>query len=130
MTSTTTTNSTSNQIVYLPTNLSLNYGGVLNSWTTSASTWTQSNLIFDEDGAMILDQVIKMQAFIMKYKALVNGIIYEDLIGKLDSLLDKLNCMWGAGNFVGYSSTPTWSTTIAPTTAWAQTYTSTYTGIV
>lgn len=119
MTSTTTTNATNYQMINLP---SQTYGGILNSWTTNTSNWTQSNLIFNENGAKIVDQIIKMQTFIVEYKALINGIIYKELIEKLSGLLDELNCMWGIGNFVGYSS-PTWTTTSTPILALTPTYT-------
>ena len=120
MTSTTTTNSTSGQIIYLPANTNAIYGGILNnSWTTTTSTtnWIQTALVFDENGAKIIAQISKMQTFIIKYKRLINGIMYKELVEKLDALLYKLSCMWGFDHSTWTTTTaPTWTTTTTPTT--------------
>jgi len=123
MTCTTATNSTSGQVIYLPTPQSNNI--LNNSWitSTSTSTWTQSSLVFDENGSKIVDQISKVQAFITKYKNMINGAIYVELIEKLNNLLHRVNCIWGIGNFVGYSNL-TGTTTATPT--WIQTTTQTY----
>jgi len=116
MTSTNITNSTNNSSIYLPISQQI-YGGILNnSWPANTSTWTQSNLIFDENGSKIVSQISKMQMFIMKYEALINGVIYKELVEKLNALLCKLNCVWGFSSFVGYSSIP-WTTTTTTTTS-------------
>lgn len=118
MTYTAVNTNTSNSIIYLPVNPGVNYGGILNNtWSTSTSNWTQSSLIFDENGSKIVDQISSLQLFITKYKNLVNGIIYAELVDRLNELLNEVSCLWGIGNFVGFSNTYSWT---APTQTWVQ----------
>jgi len=109
MTSTTTTNSTNGQIIYLPAPT-----GVTNSWANS-TTWTQTNLIFDENGAKIVEQISKVQAFMIKYKDLINGVIFAELIEKINALLYEVSCMWGLG-VTGNSWSNSWSNNWSYTT--------------
>ena len=124
MTNTTITNSTSQSIVYLPAN---SYGGITNIpsvWDTSS--WSQT---FDENGQKIVEMINKAQSMIMKYAALINGVIFEELTKRLNDLLFEASCKWGLGlqgNIWGAPNTwtttpgnPTWGSTSSGTYTWS-----------
>lgn len=122
MTSYTTTNATSAQWINLPSNTY----GVLNNNTIPSYTTSSWSYTYDENGAKIVEQIVKVHHLMIKYAGMINGVIFNEILNKLKDLFTKVSCEWGIG--AQGSLWPTISTwgPVYPSSTWVSGTTATY----
>lgn len=118
----TSTNVTSNQaVVYLPTTTA---GASIQpaSWT---NTWADAP---HPEGMKIVEAINKAYTMMLKYKGLINGLIFKELDQRLSDLLFQVSCQWGVGLQAGIWGTPNTWTTVPATTSTGLTWGTTTSG--